>query len=96
MKSLKEDIEQAKTELDELKENYGVVGLYREIIRDLKKSSKRNFIIILILLFMLLGTNLAWLIYESQWTYEAEETTTQEQSIENVDNAGDIVQEVNK
>jgi hypothetical protein len=75
MKSLKEDIKDAKNELDELKENYGVVGLYREIIRDLKKSSKRNFIIIIILLFMLFGSNLAWLIYESQWETVAETQT---------------------
>jgi hypothetical protein len=94
MKGLKEDIEQAKNELDELKENYGIVGLYREIIRDLKKSSKRNFIIILILLFMLFATNIGWLIYESQ--FELVDTTTQEQTIEDVDNAGDIFQEVNK
>jgi hypothetical protein len=86
MKSLKEDIEQAKNELDELKENYGVVGLYREIIRDLKKSSKRNFIIIVILLFMLFGSNVAWFIYESQWTYEAE-TQTIEMEQTDVDNS---------
>lgn len=92
MKSLKEDIIQAKNELDELKENYGVVGLYREIIRDLKKSSKRNFIIIIILLFMLFGSNIAWIIYESQWEYV--DTITQEQTIEDVDNTGDIFQGV--
>jgi hypothetical protein len=92
MKSLKEDIRQAKSELDELKENYGVVGLYREIIRDLKKSSKRNFIIIIILLFMLFGSNIAWIIYESQWEYV--DTITQEQTIEDVDNTGDIFQGV--
>jgi hypothetical protein len=75
MKSLKEDIQEAKSELDELKENYGVVGLYREIIRDLKRSSKRNFIIILILLFMLFGSNIAWIIYESQFELVAETQT---------------------
>jgi hypothetical protein len=93
MKSLKEDIEQAKSELGELKENYGVVGLYREIIRDLKKSSKRNFIIIIILLFMLFGSNIAWIIYESQFqTISTIEDYTQE--TEFIDNS-DVTQTIN-
>ena len=39
---------------------------------------KRLWIIILILVFLLLGTNLAWLYYESQFEEVTETTTTQE------------------
>lgn len=45
----------------------GILELYKEIINDLKKASKRNFIIIIILLFMLFASNIAWLIYENQY-----------------------------
>jgi predicted negative regulator of RcsB-dependent stress response len=84
--SIKEDLEETKTQLQDLKENYGVLGLYKEIIQDLKKSSKRNFVIIIILLIMLVGTNLAWLVYESQFqTIATVEEYTQE--TEFVDNS---------
>lgn len=53
----------------------GILGLYKEIIADLKKASKRNFVIIVILLFMLFGTNLAWLIYENQYETVADITS---------------------
>lgn len=72
MKNLKEDVQEAKEELEEIKLHYGVLDLYKEIIADLKRASKRNFIIILVLLFMLFATNIGWLIYESQWSYETE------------------------
>lgn len=52
----------------------GILGLYKEIIADLKKASKRNFIIILVLLLMLFGSNMAWLIYEAQYETVADET----------------------
>lgn len=39
---------------------------------------KRLWVIILILVFLLLGTNLAWLYYESQFEEVTETTTTQE------------------
>lgn len=38
---------------------------------------KRMWVIILILVFLLLGTNLAWLHYESQFEEVTETTTTQ-------------------
>ena len=52
-----------------------VLNLYKEIISDLKKSSKRSFIIIIILLVMLFASNMAWLVYESQFETVAETTT---------------------
>ena len=47
--------------------------LATELLHELKKSSKRNFIIAIILLIALVGSNIAWLVYESQYSYE--ETT---------------------
>lgn len=67
MKQLEEDISEAKEELEDLRMSYGMIDLYKEIISDLKKSSKRNFIVIIVLLIMLFTTNIGWLIYESQF-----------------------------
>lgn len=77
MKRLKDDISEAKEEIQDLKLNYGMLDLYKEIIADLKKASKRNFIVIIILLIMLFATNIGWLIYESQF-----ETVTETETIE--------------
>lgn len=74
MNKLKEDVVEAKEELEEIKLHYGVLDLYKEIIADLKKASKRNFVIILILLAMLFGTNIGWLLYESQFQTVTEDT----------------------
>ena len=86
MKHLKEDVVEAKEELEEIKLHYGVLDLYKEIIADLKKASKRNFVIILILLAMLFGTNIGWLLYESQFEYVTE-TETIEQIQKETDNS---------
>lgn len=74
MKKLKDDISEAKEEIQDLKLNYGMLDLYKEIIADLKKASKRNFIIIIILLIMLFATNIGWLIYESQFETVTEDS----------------------
>ena len=49
--------------------------LAMELLHELKKSSKRNFIIAIILLIALVLSNLAWLIYESQYETVSEQTT---------------------
>ena len=86
MKQLKEDISEAKEELEDLRMNYGMIDLYKEIISDLKKASKRNFIIIIVLLIMLFATNIGWLIYESQFeTVTETETTTEIIELEQTD-----------
>ena len=74
MKQLKEDISEAKEEIEDLRMNYGMIDLYKEIISDLKKASKRNFIVIIILLIMLFATNIGWLIYESQFETVTEDS----------------------
>ena len=74
MKQLKEDISEAKEEIEDLRMNYGMMDFYREVITDLKKASKRNFIIIIILLTMLFATNIGWLLYESQFETVTEDS----------------------
>lgn len=86
MKQLKEDISEAKEELEDLRMSYGMIDLYKEIISDLKKASKRNFIVIIVLLIMLFATNIGWLIYESQFeTVTETETTTEIIELEQTD-----------
>jgi len=50
------------------------------------KANKRSFIVIVILLIALLGTNAGWIYYESQWTVV---DTTQQEVLQKTD-SGDI------
>ena len=50
-------------------------SLAMEMLQELKKANKRNFAIIVILLVALVGSNIAWLVYESQYEVVAETTT---------------------
>lgn len=47
-------------------------NLATELLRELKRESKRRFILIIVLLFLFFGTNLAWLI---AWNLPSESTT---------------------
>lgn len=51
-------------------------SLAYEMLQELKKSSKRWFIIAIMLFVGLIGSNVAWLIYESQYSY-VDETSIQ-------------------
>lgn len=51
--------------------------LAMELMHELKKSSKRNFIIAIILLIALVVSNVAWLVYQSQYETVSDETTTE-------------------
>ena len=57
--------------------------LAMEMLKELKHQSKRWFIIAIIELILIIATNTGWLIYESQF----ETVTTEEQTIEDVDNS---------
>ena len=103
MKQLKEDISEAKEEIEDLKESVENMGkevkeqtLALEMLSELKKTTKRWFVVSIILLIALVGTNVAWLIYESSFDTVIEgETTTVDGGngmttyLEN-SNAGDI------
>lgn len=58
-------------------------NLATEMLHEMKMQSKRWFIIAVIELVLLMGSNVCWLIYESQF----EEVTTEEQVIEDIDNS---------
>jgi len=54
-----------------------------EMLKEVKAQGKRWFVIAMIELVLLVGSNIAWLIYESQF----EEITTEEQVIEDINNS---------
>ena len=60
--------------------------LATEMLHELKAQSKRWFIIAIVELVLLVGSNIGWLLYESQ--YEDVTTTTDEvQTMEDIDNS---------
>lgn len=64
--------------------------LATELLHELKRSSRRNFIIAVILLIALVLSNVAWLVYESQF----EQVTETSQTIQDVSNTTNINQEI--
>lgn len=54
-----------------------------ELLHEVKSASKRWFIIFIITLLALIGTNIGWFIYESQWEIVADA----EQTIDNINNS---------
>lgn len=58
-------------------------NLATEMLHELKAQSKRWFIIAIVELVLLVGSNIGWLIFESQY----ETTTTDEQAMEDIDNS---------
>ena len=61
-------------------------NLATEMLHELKQNSRRWFIIAIIELVLLVGSNIGWLLYESQ--YEDVTTTTDEvQTMEDIDNS---------
>ena len=57
--------------------------LATEMLREIKQTSKRKDIIIILLIIALVVTNLIWIIRENQF----ETITEEEQSIEQIDNS---------
>lgn len=75
-------LDKVNEKLDKVQEKFDNTTLAMEMLRELKRSGTRKFIIIIILIIALLGTNIAWFIYESQFETitETEQTLTQEQT----------------
>ena len=62
--------------------------LAMEMLRELKANAKRWFIIALVELVLLVGSNIGWLIYESQYeTVETDEATQYMEDIESSTNS---------
>ena len=80
---LKDEIEELKGSVENMKKEVKEETLALEMLSELKKTTRRWFVVSIILLIALVVTNVAWLIYESQWEYATEETT---QTIDDVDN----------
>lgn len=72
---LKEEIEELKGSVENMEKQVHEQSLALEMLAELKKSSKRWFVVSIILLIALVGTNVAWLIYESSFETVYEDST---------------------
>ena len=83
---LKEEIEELKGSVENMGKEVKEQTLALEMLSELKKTTKRWFVISIILLVALVVSNIGWLIYESQWE-EVTETQTIEQHQDDTDNS---------
>lgn len=58
---------------------------FERAILELKGANRRLWIVVLLLIMLLFGTNAAWLYYESQWETVSETTVTQDLKAEGGD-----------
>ena len=80
---LKEEVLDMKKSVTEIHKNLESESTFAlNLLHEVKQSAKRWFIISIILLVALVGTNVAWLIYESQF----ETVVDTEQTIDDINN----------
>lgn len=72
---LKDEIEELKGSVEDMKKEVKEETLALEMLSELKKTTKRWFVVSIILLIALVGTNVAWLIYESSFDTVYEDST---------------------
>ena len=72
---LKEEIEELKGSMENMEKQVHEQSLALEMLSELKKTTKRWFVVSIILLIALVGTNVAWLIYESSFETVYEDST---------------------
>lgn len=60
---LKEEIEELKGSVENMEKQVHEQSLALEMLSELKKTTKRWFLVSIILLIALVGTNVAWLIF---------------------------------
>lgn len=80
---LKDELEELKGSVEIMEKEVKERTLALEMLSELKKTTKRWFVVSIILLIALVGTNVAWLIYESPFETVYEDST---QYMENIDN----------
>ncbi|MFR2207221.1 MAG: hypothetical protein ACLS59_06760 [Clostridia bacterium] len=80
---LKDELEELKGSVEIMEKEVKERTLALEMLSELKKTTKRWFVVSIILLIALVGTNVAWLIYESSFETVYEDST---QYMENIDN----------
>ena len=78
-------LDKVQKKLDRVEKKFDESTLAMEMLRELKRSGTRKFVIIVILIIALVGTNLAWLIRENSFETVLEEEETQ--YMEDLDNA---------
>ena len=72
---LKDEIEELKGSIETMKKEVKEHTLALELLKEVKKSAKRWFVVSIILLIALIVSNVAWLIYESQFQTIYEDST---------------------
>ena len=72
---LKEEIEELKGSVENMEKQVHEQSLALEMLSELKKTTRRWFVVSIILLIALVGTNVAWLIYESSFETVYEDST---------------------
>lgn len=72
---LREEIEELKGSVENMEKQVHEQSLALEMLTELKKSSKRWFVISIILLVALLVSNIGWLLYESTFETVYEDST---------------------
>ena len=72
---LKEEIEELKGSVENMEKQVHEQSLALEMLSELKKTTKRWFVVSIILLIALVGTNVAWIIYESSFETVYEDST---------------------
>ena len=83
---LKEEIEELKGSVENMEKQVHEQSLALEMLSELKKTTKRWFVVSIILLIALVGTNVAWLIYESSFDTVYEDSTQYMEDIDNTSN----------
>ena len=83
---LREEIEELKGSVENMEKEVKEQTLTLEMLSELKKTTKRWFIVSIILLIALVGTNVAWLIYESSFDTVYEDSTQYMEDIDNTSN----------
>lgn len=83
---LREELEELKGSVKDMEKQVHEQSLALEMLSELKKSSKRWFVISIVLLIALVISNVGWLIYESSFE-TVTETQTVEQHQEDTDNS---------
>lgn len=72
---LKDEIEELKGSVEIMEKEVKEQTLALEMLSELKRTTKRWFVVSIILLIALVGTNVAWLIYESSFDTIIEDST---------------------
>ena len=72
---LREEIEELKGSVETMEKEVKEQTLALEMLSELKKTTKRWFVVSIILLIALVVTNVSWLIYESSFETVYEDST---------------------